>query len=239
MPDLEWLTAHPIAHRGFHDLDAGIVENSLAAFERAAEAGFAIECDVQFPADGVPIVFHDETLDRLCPLGGAVADKLSTDLQQMVLAGTRQRIPTLGQTLDRVAGRVPLVIELKGRRGDDDGLAGAVLEAVETYVGPVALMSFDDWILEELIALEPSVPIGLTAEGNDEKAFSRHRSLMAQGLHFVSYNVDHLPNPFTDGLRKAGIPVVSWTVRNTAGRETSRAHADQMTFEGFDPRADE
>jgi glycerophosphoryl diester phosphodiesterase len=62
---LGWLTARPIAHRGLHDKTTGIVENTLSAARAAIAGGYAIEVDVQPDADLEPVVFHDETLERL------------------------------------------------------------------------------------------------------------------------------------------------------------------------------
>lgn len=233
---LGWLTARPIAHRGYHDAATGVMENTLSAFARAVEAGFAIECDLQFAADGVPVVFHDETLERLCAIGGDVRARTAAELGQLAVGGSRDRIPRLGEALDLVAGRVPLVLELKGREGDDDGFAGAVLEVLEDYDGPVALMSFDQALLGALRGLSPSLPVGLTAEGVSEAAVAAHRRALAHRPDFVSYCVHHLPNAFVEEMRVLQRPVLSWTVRDGEGRRLSRLHADQMTFEGFDPR---
>lgn len=233
----DWLTARPIAHRGYHDMNQTVFENTLGAFRRAVDAGFAIECDLQYAADGVPMVFHDGTLDRLCTMKGAVRSKLSSELAQMAIGGSRERIPTVPQLLEVVSGKVPLVIELKGCKGDDEGFAGAVLEALEGYDGPLALMSFDTWLIEELAALEPPMPLGLTAEGTREADFDRHRAVMKLGLNFISYNYHHLPNPFIDEEKAKGTAIVTWTVRDAEGCAATEAYADQMTFEGFDPRA--
>ncbi|WP_099866546.1 glycerophosphodiester phosphodiesterase family protein [Pararhizobium haloflavum] len=236
MRDTTWLTRHPIAHRGYHDLNTSVFENTLAAFQRAADAGFSIECDLQFAADAVPVVFHDDTLERLCALKLRTRDKLSSELQQTAVGGTRERIPTLADMLKTVRGRVPLVIELKGQPGDDDGFAGAVLETLEGYAGPVALMSFDHALLRDLKELEAPYLLGLTAEGVREEALAGHEKAWQIGLDFVSYNVHHLPNAFVARLRETGTPVISWTVRNQEARDRSFEFADQMTFEGFDPR---
>lgn len=232
----EWLTARPIAHRGYHDMNRTVFENTLSAFQRAVEADFAIECDLQFAADGVPVVFHDGDLGRLCAIKGDVRAKLSGELEQMAIGGTKDCIPTLPRLLKTVAGRVPLVIELKGREGDDDGFAGAVLDMLEGYRGHVALMSFDAWLLKDLKELDAPYPVGLTTEGTDEARLARNREVMAYGLDFTSFNVDHLPNPFVEELRARDVPVITWTVRNEAGVAKTRRYADQMTFEGFDPR---
>ncbi|NVP55930.1 glycerophosphodiester phosphodiesterase [Mycoplana rhizolycopersici] len=234
--DIPWLTAQPIAHRGYHDMNRKVWENTLSAFSRAIEAGFAIECDLQYASDSVPVVFHDDDLERLCAIPGDVRAKTSGELGMLSVGGTKDRIPTLSQLLKLVDGRVPLVIELKGRRGDDEGFAASVLEIIEDYKGPIALMSFDHWLLKDLKALDAPRPVGLTAEGAEPETFFVHEEAMQLGLDFISYHYGHLPNSFISKERKAGIPVITWTVHGLEGVEKTRAEADQMTFEGFDPR---
>ena len=236
MSTLPWLTERPIAHRGFHDMNHAIWENTLAAFSRAADAGFAIECDVHIVADGNIVVFHDDTLDRLCGISGDVRDRTSAELGLLTIGGTAERIPTLKQMLKLVDGRVPLVIELKGRQGEDDGFAETVLDDLEGYKGHVALMSFDPWVLKDLKVAGSPYPLGLTAEGDQPERFFEHDEAMQLGLDFISYHYGHLPNPFITAQRKLGIPVITWTVRDEAARRHTFEQADQMTFEGFDPR---
>ena len=236
MSTLPWLTERPIAHRGFHDMNHAIWENTLAAISRAAEEGFAIECDVHIVADGNIVVFHDDTLDRLCGISGDVRDRTSAELGLLTIGGTAERIPTLKQMLKLVDGRVPLVIELKGRQGEDDGFAETVLDDLEGYKGHVALMSFDPWVLKALKVTGSPYPLGLTAEGDQPERFFEHDEAMQLGLDFISYHYGHLPNPFITAQRKLGIPVITWTVRDEAARRHTFEQADQMTFEGFDPR---
>ncbi|OCW56592.1 glycerophosphodiester phosphodiesterase [Hoeflea olei] len=233
--DLSWLTARPIAHRGYHDLNTRIWENTRSAFVRAIEHDYAIECDIQIAADGVPVVFHDDSLERLCGLKGDVRERTSRELAQLKIGGTADGVMSLPELFKLVAGRVPLVIELKGRAGEDDGFADAVVECLESYNGPVALMSFDDWLLRDLKACGATCPLGLTAEGVKPETFFAHEDAMQLGLDFMSYCVHHLPNVFVEGQRRQGVPVITWTVRDGAARELTRLHADQMTFEGFDP----
>ena len=238
-PDFGWLVARPIAHRGYHDMNQSIWENTASAFQRAIDAGYAIECDVQIATDGVPVVFHDDDLERLCGLRGDVRERTSRELAQLRVGGTSDGVPSLPALLKQVAGKVPLVIELKGRPGDDEGFAEAVVECLENYDGPVALMSFDHWLLRDLKATDASCPIGLTAEGVKPESFFVHEEAMQLGLNFISYCVHHLPNAFVEAQRAQGIPIITWTVRDAPAREKTGEHADQMTFEGFDPDATE
>lgn len=236
MRDLTWLTAQPIAHRGYHDMNDKIWENTLSAFARAVEAGFAIECDLQYAADGSVVVFHDDDLERLCKIKGDVRERSAGELGLLSVGGTPDKIPSLRQLLKRVDGKVPLVLELKGRKGDDEGFAEAVLESLEGYKGPVALMSFDVWLLKDLKRLGSPYPVGLTAEGTEPQNFFDHDEAMHLGLDFISYCNGHLPNSFVTAQRQRKIPVITWTVRDEAAMRHTYAHADQITFEGYDPR---
>ena len=231
-----WIKDLPVAHRGYHDMNKTVWENTLSAFSRAVEAGFAIECDVQLAADSVPVVFHDHDLERLCGIRGDVRERTSAELGMLAIGGTSDRIPTLKQMLKLVAGRVPLVIEIKGRAGEDDGFAEAVLEALEGYEGKVALMSFDHHILKDLKKAGSPYPVGLKAEGMKTEDMLHHDDAKHLGLDFISYHHGHLPNSFVTAQRQAGMPVITWTVRDENARAHTYTHADQMTFEGFDPR---
>ena len=112
---LAWLTARPIAHRGLHDAQHGIIENTESAFSEAIAAAYHIECDLQISRDGEAMVFHDATLDRLTGETGRI-DALSTaEICRIVLTGSSDRPQTLSQLLDQVDGRVALLIELKSR----------------------------------------------------------------------------------------------------------------------------
>ena len=236
MTSASWIKDVPVAHRGYHDMNKAVWENTLSAFSRAVEAGFAIECDLQLAADSVPVVFHDHDLERLCGIKGDVRERSSQELGMLSVGGTADRIPTLKQMLRLVAGKVPLVIEIKGRPGEDDGFVEAVLEDLEGYEGKVALMSFDHHILKDFKATDAPYPLGLTAEGAKPEDFFRHDEAMHLGLDFISYFHGHLPNSFVTAQRQGDIPLITWTVRDENARAHTYTHADQMTFEGFDPR---
>ena len=103
-------TGRNFAHRGLHSPDKSVPENSLAAFRLAAEAGYGIELDIQLSKDGQVVVFHDDTLDRVCGVKGRVDAYTLEQLQQMRLCKTEERIPLFTEVLRTVAGRVPLIV---------------------------------------------------------------------------------------------------------------------------------
>ncbi|TIT55578.1 MAG: glycerophosphodiester phosphodiesterase [Mesorhizobium sp.] len=197
MTDLSWLTARPVAHRGFHDMNKTRWENTLSAFAAAAERGYAIECDVHLSSD---------------------------------------HVPTLQETLDLVDGRVPMVVELKGTPGRDEGLVARVGKMLKRYKGKAAIMSFDHWLIRDFPKHAPGIPAGLTAYGKDAKLIEAHFSMLAHELSFTSYAAGDLPNPFVSFVReKLKMPVITWTVHDQPAVDLTFRYADQMTFEGFEP----
>ena len=233
---LRWLTARPIAHRGFHDLSRGRPENSLAAFEAAIDGHYAIECDLHFGSDGVPVVFHDDMLERLTGETGNVRDRTSAELGDLRLLGTGEWVPTFEELLRTVAGRVPLVIELKHMPGRDAGFAWSVVQALKHYDGPAALMSFDSMLIEDVKAAGPELPRGLTAEGDWRAAREHLTTMLRLKVDFVSYSIDDLPTALPVLANKVlGIPLISWTVRRPDQMEKAMRWTDQVTFEGFSP----
>ncbi len=219
-----WIAARPIAHRGLHDMNGARWENTLAAFSAAVDGDYAIECDVHLSADGVPVVFHDSELDRLAGRPGTIFEQ------------TAERVPTLRQTLDLVAGRVPIVIELKGVEGRDDDLVAAVARDLANYSGRAAIMSFEHRYVRRFERDAPGIPGGLTAYGRAPEELEQHFSMLAHPISFVSFSVRDIQNRFVETVRtRLAMPVITWTVRDQSGVELTARHADQMTFEGFLP----
>ncbi len=231
-----WIARRPIAHRGFHDMNKARWENTLSAFDAAARQGYAIECDVHLTADREVIVFHDDALSRLTGTEGFVWQRTAAEMGALNIGSTQDRVPTLAETLELVAGRVPIVIELKGIPGHDDGLVREVGKVLSKYRGKAAIMSFDHWLIRDFARHMQDVPAGLTAWGDRQHEWEAHFSMLGHGISFVSYGVMHLPNPFVTFVReRLKMPVITWTVRDQGAVDATFAHADQMTFEGFNP----
>jgi glycerophosphoryl diester phosphodiesterase len=244
----QWLVARPIAHRGLHDRSKGIFENTLSAAEAAIAGGFSIECDVQATADGEAVVFHDHTLERLTDQSGPVRDRAAAQLTRVAIAATQDRISTLQNFLERIGGRVPVIVEIKSRFDGATILTRRTAEVASRYNGPVALKSFDPAIVALLRQVAPDLPRGIVAEDSYEdreydglKAETKRD--MANLLHFprtepdfISWRVGDLPSAAPFLCRHLGrLPVMTWTVRTEADRGRALAHADQMIFEGFRP----
>ncbi len=248
MPVPDWLTERPIAHRGLHDASRGHVENSLSAADCAVVHGFAIECDVRLSADGEAVVFHDETLDRLAGRSGAVADLTAAELRSVRLKDGEDGIPTLSELLARVAGRVPVIVEIKSRFDGDLRLARRIAQILAGNEAPVAVKSFDPAVVALLREIAPERPRGIVGQsvfegGAYAELSAEQRHVMSNLLHFAESLPDFLSWRVSDLFSAApylcrvaaGLPVLAWTVRTDEDRHRARRHADQMIFEGFIP----
>jgi glycerophosphoryl diester phosphodiesterase len=244
-------TARPVAHRALHG--PGRPENGPSAVAAAVAAGYGIEIDLQPSSDGVPMVFHDATLDRMTAAQGPVRARPAAELAALALAGTADRIPRLSEVLAAVAGRVPLLIELKDQsrsaRGDDGALERATAALLADYAGPVAVMSFNPEMVARMAELAPQVPRGLTTYGWDDEdapglppeTLARLRDIAdfdRTGASFVSHHHLDLARPRVAELKATGHPVLCWTIRSAEEAAAARRIADQITFEGFLPPLD-
>ena len=246
MAGLDWLSARPIAHRGLHG--EGLIENTLGAAAAAVAGNYGIEVDLQLAADGEVVVFHDDTLDRLTSGTGPVNARSLAELKALSLRATSERIPTLQELLARVAGRTPLMLELKSQWNGDDRLAARLAAELMSYAGPVAAMSFDPDLVMALIKHAPGLPRGIVAERHFRKSEWPQLSLVrrlalghllhmyATKPHFIAYRVDDLPALAPLFCRHVwGMPILTWTVRSEAQRRRARWWANQVIFEGFRP----
>ncbi len=232
---VSWLGKIPIAHRGLHDKTHGIYENTLSAAMAAVENGYAIEVDLQPASDGVPMVFHDYTLDRLTEHSGNFREVASTALRSISIMNTNDCIPALEELFKKVSGKSPLVLELKGQKETDAGFVAAIAELAKRYTGKVAIMSFSHWLLEDAREIAPELHLGLTAEGNNDY-YEAHRKIAEScNVDFLSYSIKDLDCDFVRNFRQTGRPVICWTIRTDDQIKKSKKYADQMTFEGFLP----
>jgi Glycerophosphoryl diester phosphodiesterase len=250
MARADWLTARPVAHRGYHDVRQGRIENTPSAVAAAVEKSFGIEIDIHLSADGVPFVFHDHTLDRLTEGTGPVGARSMAELRAVPFRDTADRITPLAEILDIVAARVPLFIEVKSFEGvDPRPLVAKTVDILRRYPGPAALMSFDPLAVTTMRELAPEIPRGIIADDCRDEVdwggFSRlQRFALRHLLHapktrpdFMNYWVKALPSPGPSLLRALGVPLLTWTVRSNADRIRAARWADQIVFEGFDPDA--
>ena len=240
----------PIAHRGLHNIKKGVVENTGPAFEAAIAKGYGIECDVRPVSGGLPVVFHDEKLNRLVDGRGAVAHLRLRDLKSLRHHVGGAPILTLEELLEIVGGRVPLLVEIKSEweRANRDFIA-AIAKLTSAYTGPVALMSFDPAVMTLVREIAPDVARGIVSgtylgRGWWPRRVGRKRGAALRNLlesapvapDFYAYDVNALPTPVTEYARRVdGIALFTWTVRTAKQRRIAEHWADAMIFEGFEP----
>ncbi|MEE4239202.1 MAG: glycerophosphodiester phosphodiesterase family protein [Anderseniella sp.] len=245
-PVSDWLTARPIAHRGLHEKAAGIEENSLEAFAAAITHGYAIECDLQLSADGEAMVFHDDTLDRLTTEIGPVIARTAANLQKITFAKGRGTIPTLTQLLDLADGDAGLVLELKSHWNGDTRLVARVASLLAGYDGPVAVMSFDPVPIAWMADNAPALLRGIVADGATDPEYDALPLPVRLGLRefrhadvtrpdFLSLWREWLPSPVSREARAAGLPIITWTIRDNQQASDALRWCDQITFEGYRP----
>jgi glycerophosphoryl diester phosphodiesterase len=240
--------ALPIAHRALHDRSQCRPENSRAAVAAAVAAGYGIEIDVQLSADGQAMAFHDEDLNRLTPETGPLSAHNAAALSRIPLHDSDEGIPALPEVLAMIAGRVPLLIEIKdqtGTMGPTDGrLEASTVAALAGYPGPVALMSFNPHAVETCARLAPALPRGLTTSAFDPADWAplpattcdRLRAIpdaKRTGASFLSHEAADLARPRVAELAAAGLAILCWTIRSPAQEAQARRIAQNITFEGY------
>ncbi len=240
----------PIAHRCLHDIRVGRPENSWEALEAAVAAGLPVEIDLQLSADGQAIVFHDAHMDRLTARTGRVADYAASDLQKIPLKGGQKTIPLLSDFMAHVAGRIPVLIEIKDQDGAlgnaESGIEAATIAALDRYQGTVALMSFNPHIIARCAGLAPEIARGLVTDPFTETDWpdvpsDRRKELAgipdydAVGASFISHNAGDLTSDAVGKVKAKGGKIFCWTVRSQAQEDTVRKIADNITFEGYSP----
>lgn len=246
-PDAKKLQGWSYAHRGLHNKEAGIPENSLAAFRAAVEGGFGAELDVHLLKDGSLAVFHDSNLQRITGKEGRIEDLTAEDLKDYHLLGTAETIPLFSEVLEIFSGKTPLIIELKAVDGNHAALCQAACDAMEGYEGLWCMESFDPRCVNWLRKHRPDIIRGqLSADflktGKNMPLWQRivmthNMSHCLTNPDFIAYQFEHrhhtLGNYFS---RKVwGILGVSWTIRTKKDYDLAVKEGWIPIFENFIP----
>lgn len=230
-----WLREWTYAHRGLHG--EGRVENAPGAFRAAVAAGLGIECDIQRSADDWPMVFHDWDFVRLIGRPERAAALTADEWQSLRYLESEDAPLSLPELLAIVGGKVPLLIEIKSRRGYDVATScRRVVDVLAGYRGLHAVMSFDPRVSRWLRLNSPQTVRGLVmredAKGDTQSALARHLALWSAKPDFLAYHVHALPSPMVAAARARGMPVLTWTVNSPETRAVAQANADALIAEG-------
>lgn len=232
-----WLLNHPSAHRGLHDGNKLIAENSPTAFKLAIENGHPIETDVQQTADGKLICFHDDNLKRITGVDCLVSKKTLAEIKTLKLAGTNDTVLTFEEFLSLVDGKVPLLIEIK--TSPLKGIADKVIEVLKNYKGEFVIQSFDPIIMYRVKKLAPNIIRGQLATpfAGNCSAFKKHviKNMSLNFLvkpDFINYDLNGLP--LKKSVRKT-LPLICWTVRTEEEKARAEKLASSYVFELIKP----
>lgn len=230
------------AHRGLHDHEHGIVENTLPAFEAACKAGYGMELDIQFSRDTEVVVFHDDTLKRLTGDARRVDACTLEELKSFRLLGVEDaRIPTLRETLKLVNGRTPLLIELKTGRYNAR-LCRALMQHLKDYRGEYIVESFNPVIVAWFRKNAPGVVRGqLVCPMRDYAPKANHfGAFLMAGLllnfitrpDFVAYDCNS-PRFFSPHFQRFifRTPMAAWTVRSERMQRLIERRGEISIFE--------
>lgn len=243
-PDVSPLLGRYYAHRGLHDNDTDAPENSMPAFRKAVEAGYGIELDVQLTKDRIPVVFHDETLTRVCGVDGKVQNFTFQELQQFPLCKSQERIPLFADFLNLVDGRVPLIVEIKVHEK-----ASNVCEKADAllreYKGVYCVESFHPYAMKWYKEHRPEVIRGQLSTDFDKAG--RKEPLTERLVHylltnflcrpdFIAYDHKHKHNLSRMVCQLFRPLNVTWTIKSQAELDRSRRDFDLFIFEGFLPK---
>ncbi len=243
-PDTGKFYEYYYAHRGLHDDNHKVPENSMEAFRRAVENGYGMELDIQLTKDKIPVVFHDYTLMRMCGKAGKVNEYTYEELQQFPLANTEERIPKFEEVLKLVDGRTPLIVELK-IEATDCSLCPAADKLLHEYKGMYCIETFNPLGLWWYRRHRKNVVRGqLSTAFLREKKYTSPLHYLMQVLllnfvgrpDFIAYNhhyADVLSRRICCGL--FGAMSVAWTIRSEAELQRARKSFELFIFEGFRP----
>lgn len=230
------------AHRGLHGDFA--VENTMQAFCAADREGYGIELDVRLSADKKVIVFHDDTLLRLCGRNERVDSKTASELSWIDIKGTYEKIPLLEDVLAAIDPSTPLCIELKG---NDTALCVELAKLLDGYEGYYSVKSFNPILIGWYKKNRPRVVRGLLVSNFLTKDF--HGNIFTRALatsmllsfiarpDYLSYDCRHpklLPLVICKKLYK--VMTLTWTVNTPELYGKAKARGDIVIFEGFEPK---
>ena len=230
----------PIAHRGLHS--DNVAENSMPAFSLAVEHNYNIELDVHLTSDGEVVVFHDDTLTRMCGVDKKISECSYSELSNYTLASTEDKIPTLRQVLEFVDNRVDVLIEIKNT-GKVGKLESATYDILAPYSEHVSIQSFNPFSVKWFKDNAPSIPRGILATWDYTPSQKWPISYMLRAMwlnplakpHFIAYDEKYILTSKYLKKRRKNLKVLSWTVTSKARYDEISSMVDNIIFEGWLP----
>lgn len=256
-PDKKSFLGGLFAHRGFHDNASDAPENTMAAFKKAVEAGYGIECDVQLTKDGIPVTFHDFTLARVArypkghilenqPVAGKVIDYTYDELQSFHILDSKEKIPKFEDFLKMVDGRVPLIIELKIEL-KDLSVCSKVDALLKDYKGVYCMESFNPLGVFWYRLNRPKVMRGQLSDEFHKESPREFKGILYFVLTRLLFNCMTKPDfiafnckyPDSLSLRLCRSiyhsTCAAWTIKSQSQLDEAREKFDIYIFDSFTP----
>lgn len=241
----EQFTGWDYAHRGLHNVKAGIPENSLLAFENAIRHGYAIELDVRLTADNQLVVMHDDNLLRICHVNRKISKSQLADLEELTLQGTQEKIPLFRDVLELINGQVPLLIELKAEHFDQDLLCPLVWQLLQNYRGNYCIESFNPLVVQWFAIHHPKVLRGQLScdffrdSPHCDLSYFLVTNLLTNFLShpdFISYRYTDTDNPafLLNKYIYRSLPMV-WTIHSIPAYHKYKKRGNIIIFENIRP----
>jgi len=241
---MTWIKNDFIAHRGLHTLDKTVPENTLLAFQKAMDRGYAIEFDINVMKDGTVVCFHDPDFKRLCGVDKALSELNFEDVKSFRILQSNEYIPSLKEVLEFIDGKVPLLIELKPL-GDNNLLCQQFMEVMKDYKGVWAMHSFHPMTIFWFKKNHPEVVRGQVTEffRDDPKMKKLTKFLMkTMALNiftkpdFINYGVKDMPNKYLDRQIKKGMTVIGYASQSQEQFDMVKKYYHNSVFEYFIPK---
>lgn len=231
------------AHRGLHNGERA--ENSMSAFKAAVEQGYGIELDIRLSKDGQLVVFHDDTLNRVCGVEGKVIDFTAEELSRLSLSGTGEGIPLFADVLKAVDGKVPLLVEIKENPGDKS-VSLAACQMLGEYRGPYIVESFNPLSLHTVRKTDKKIVRGVLSENFYQHEEYRKPMYMVLQLLLLNFLARPAFIAFEHTHHSAfslrfcrfffKVPTLAWTVRSAEEEAEARRNGfDGIIFENYIP----
>lgn len=241
MKNVSFLKKSIIAHRGYHNIKAGIPENSIPAFKKAIRHNCIIELDIHLTKDNKLVVFHDYNLKRVCGLNKIIEECTYKELLKYNLFNTKHKIPLFEEVLRLVDGKVGLLIEIKN--GKFNGKLESILSKyLDNYNGLFAIQSFNPVSILWFKRKKPNYIRGLLASDfKHDKNINNLKSNLSKSLladvffktDFISYDINAMPNSYVDKKKNKKL-ILGWTVKNKDEYEKYMKYCDNLICENID-----
>ncbi|SEG23789.1 Glycerophosphoryl diester phosphodiesterase [Butyrivibrio sp. Su6] len=247
-PSREPFTGVLYAHRGLFDNESDAPENSMAAFKKAVDGGYGIECDVQLSKDGVPVIFHDFTLERVTGQKGKVIDYTYDELLNFNLMNSQEKIPRFEDFLKMVDGKVPLIVELKIERFDVSVCSKAD-ELLSKYKGVYCIESFNPFGVHWYKKNRPEIMRGQLSDDFHKDKPEEFSGLIYFLLTYLFFNFLTRPDfiafnhKYADNISRRlcrylyGTVAAAWTIKSEQQLENAKKGFDIFIFDSFVPKS--